>query len=239
MRMTVAASVVLLMCVLSVSAQDERTTPPQGAESAKLATTYDAAKATVITAEDIAMAVAKFPEAARSANGTFVERSDTASRLAYRVAVDRRRAPQSANLHPTEAEVLAIVEGEGTLTTGGKLVDTRRNGKTVSATIEGGVSQRVKKGDFVVIPEGVPHYFTETNPQVVFMSIELPRPRSVGVTGRGRGAVRDALTFSLAPAHPRASSAKTVEENAAQHQQTERLPERQRTPPEAHEAIAW
>jgi mannose-6-phosphate isomerase-like protein (cupin superfamily) len=91
--------------------------------------------------------------------------------------VDRRRTPQSANLHPTEAEVLAIIEGEGILTTGGKLIDNRRNGKTVSATIEGGVSQRVAKGDFVVIPEGVPHYFTETSPQVVFMAVELPRPR--------------------------------------------------------------
>ena len=126
---------------------------------------------------DIAAAVAKFPATAASANGTFVERSDTAARLAYRIAVDRRRTPQSANLHPTEAEVLAIVDGEGTLTTGGKLVDMRRNGKTIGATIEGGVSQRVTKGDFVVIPEGVPHYFTETSPQVVFMAIEIPRPR--------------------------------------------------------------
>jgi mannose-6-phosphate isomerase-like protein (cupin superfamily) len=173
MRTTITATVVLVISVLSMSAQQP--TPPQGAESARLA--YDATKATVITAADIGAAVARFPAAAASANGTFVERSDTASRLAYRVAVDRRRSPQSANLHPTEAEVLAIVEGEGTLTTGGKLVDMRRNGKTVGATIEGGVSQRVTKGDFVIIPEGVPHYFTETSPQVVFMSIEIPRPR--------------------------------------------------------------
>jgi mannose-6-phosphate isomerase-like protein (cupin superfamily) len=164
--MTVAATTVLVVCVLSGSAQDGGPTPAQGPASAKLAATYDATKATVITAADIAAAVAKFPPVAVSANGTFVERADTASRLAYRVAVDRRRTPQSANLHPTEAEVLAIIEGEGILTTGGKLIDNRRNGKTVSATIEGGVSQRVAKGDFVVIPEGVPHYFTETSPQV-------------------------------------------------------------------------
>jgi mannose-6-phosphate isomerase-like protein (cupin superfamily) len=177
MRMTVAATAAIVMCIVCVSAQDTNPPPPQGPESAKLALTYDALKATVITSADIAAAVAKFPATAASANGTFVERSDTAARLAYRVAVDRRRSPQSANLHPTEAEVLMIVDGEGTLTTGGKLIDTRRNGKTVSATIEGGASQRVTKGDVVVIPEGVPHYFTETSPQVVFVSVELPRPR--------------------------------------------------------------
>lgn len=177
MKMTAFATVVLVMLVLTVSAQDVQPTPPQGPASAKLATTYDPTKATYISAADIAAAVAKLPPAAASANGTFVERSDTATRLAYRVAVDRRRSPQSANLHPTEAEVLAILDGQGTLTTGGKLVDTRRNGKTISATIEGGVSQRVTKGDFIVIPEGVPHYFTETSPEILFVSIEVSRPR--------------------------------------------------------------
>ena len=192
MKMTVAATLALVVCVVCVSAQDAVPTPPQGAESARLASTYDATRATVITAADIAAAVANFPPTSASANGTFVERNDTATRLAYRVAVDRRRTPQSANLHPTEAEILAIVEGEGTVTTGGKLIDTRRNGKTVGATIEGGVSQRVTKGDFVVIPEGVPHYFTETSPQVVFMSIEMPRPRvtSLPVTVVEQGEAR-------------------------------------------------
>ena len=46
----------------------------------------------------------------------------------------------------------------------------------VSRAIEGGVSQRVTKGDFVVIPEGVPHYITEASPHVIFIAIEFPRP---------------------------------------------------------------
>ena len=73
---------------------------------------------------------------------------------------------------------LAVIDGAGTLTTGGKMVETKKDGKVVSRAIEGGVSQKVAKGDFVMIPEGVPHYITEANPHVIFIAIEFPRPRS-------------------------------------------------------------
>ena len=49
---------------------------------------------------------------------------------------------------------------------------------TTFVLLEGGVSQRVTKGDFVMIPEGVPHYITEANPHVIFIAIEFPRPRA-------------------------------------------------------------
>jgi mannose-6-phosphate isomerase-like protein (cupin superfamily) len=72
--------------------------------------------------------------------------------------------------------VWAVVDGAGTVTTGGKVVETKKDGKVVSRVIEGGVSAKVTKGDFVVIPEGVPHYITEANPHVIFVAIEFPRP---------------------------------------------------------------
>ena len=71
-----------------------------------------------------------------------------------------------------------MIEGTGTITTGGKIVETTKDGKVVSRAIEGGVAQKVSKVDFVMIPEGVPHYITEANPHVIFMAIEFPRPRS-------------------------------------------------------------
>ncbi len=69
-----------------------------------------------------------------------------------------------------------MIDGSGAITTGGKLVETRQDGKVVGRVIEGGVSTPVAKGDFVVIPEGVPHYITEANPEVIFIAIEFPRP---------------------------------------------------------------
>jgi mannose-6-phosphate isomerase-like protein (cupin superfamily) len=153
------------------------TTPSQGEGSAKLVSNYDPTNATYITAADIEAAIKRLPAEGVSANGTFIEWVDASTKtLAYRVAVDRRRTPQNANAHATEAEVWAIVDGAGTVTTGGKMVETRKDGKLVSRVIEGGVSRKVAKGDFVIIPEGVPHYVTEANPHVIFMAIEFPRP---------------------------------------------------------------
>jgi len=78
----------------------------------------------------------------------------------------------------TTLEYVAIHQGTGTITTGGKIVETRKDGKVVSRAIEGGDSRRVSRGDFVMIPEGVPHYVTEASPELVFMAIEFPRPRA-------------------------------------------------------------
>jgi len=180
MRIIVAVVTIVVLLTSSPSTQQGFQTPPDGPESAKLAAQYDPTKATVITAADIAAAIGRLPADRVSVNGTFVERSDPSSitGLAYRIAVDRRRTPQNANAHRTEAEVWAVVDEIGTITTGGKIVETKKDGKVVSRAIEGGTSQRVTKGDFVMIPEGVPHYITEANPHVIFIAIEFPRPRA-------------------------------------------------------------
>ena len=179
MRIMLAAVTILLLASSPGSPQGFQNTPADGPDSAKLAAQYDPTKATVITASDIQAAIGRLPNQ-NSANATFVEHNDPSSitGLAYRIAVDRRRVPQNANAHSTEAEIWAVVDGAGVITTGGKMVETRKDGKVVSRAIEGGVSQKVTKGDFVMIPEGVPHYITQADPHVIFIAIEFPRPRS-------------------------------------------------------------
>jgi len=157
------------------------TTPSEGDPKFEaLAASNDPTRATYITDADIEAAIRRLPPAPLSANGSFVDRRDPASitGLAYRLQIDRRRLPQNANAHRTEAEVWAIVRGTGTVTTGGKIVETKKDGKVVSRAIEGGESRRVTRGDFIMIPEGVPHYVTEASPELIFMAIEFPRPRA-------------------------------------------------------------
>ena len=182
MRTFVAVAALLMVLVaVGLAQQGGFTTPSDNSpEAAKLAATYDPTRATYITDADIEAAIRRLRPDGVSANGVFVERHDPASitGLAYRLQIDRRRVPQNANAHRTEAEVWAIVRGTGTVTTGGKVVETRKDGKVVSRAIEGGESRRVTKGDFVMIPEGVPHYVTEASPELIFMAIEFPRPRA-------------------------------------------------------------
>jgi len=183
MRTFAAVAASLMVLGLATYAQQGGFTTPSDntPEAARLAASYDPTRATYITDADIEAAVRRLRPDGNSVNGVFLERHDpsTISGLAYRIQVDRRRTPQNANQHRTEAEVWAIVRGSGTITTGGRIVETKGpDGKVTSRRIEGGESRRVAKGDFVMIPEGVPHYVTEANPELVFIGIEFPRPRA-------------------------------------------------------------
>ena len=40
--------------------------------------------------------------------------------------------------------------------------------------VEGGVTRNVAKGDFFIVPEGVPHWFSRINGTLVLMSLHVP-----------------------------------------------------------------
>lgn len=93
--------------------------------------------------------------------------------LEYRVAgVDT-----NPNIHETEAEVFYVMEGAGTLTTGGTLRNEKRTNAAnrTGTAIDGGTSRRIAKGDFFLVPENTPHAFTETSGTLVVMSLHIPR----------------------------------------------------------------
>jgi mannose-6-phosphate isomerase-like protein (cupin superfamily) len=85
--------------------------------------------------------------------------------------------PQTASVHEREAELFCVVDGSGTLVTGGKLREEKRtNAENLSGSgIDGGTSQRISKGDFVLVPENIPHWFSQIDGTLVLMSIHVPR----------------------------------------------------------------
>ena len=134
----------------------------------------DPSKALFLSAADIAATRAKLQEVAY-ANITVLERAD-GERLGYRMAVDRRRPPQRGAAHATEAELWSIIDGSGVITTGGKIVETMKDGKVVDRHIQGGIQHKVTKGDYLFIPEGVPHEVTAFTPEITMITLEIPRP---------------------------------------------------------------
>ena len=84
--------------------------------------------------------------------------------------------PAPASVHEREAEMFYVVEGAGTLVTGGKLREEKRtNAENLSGTgIDGGSSRRLAKGDWVMVPEKTAHWFTQIEGTLVLMSIHLP-----------------------------------------------------------------
>ena len=100
----------------------------------------------------------------------------------YKVAVYGVLRPKSvkqdAVMHETRVtEVYQMLEGAGTLVTGGKLVDQDKGttggvGKTFRGSrIDGGVTRRVTKGDIVIIPAGTPHWWSELDGDITYLII--------------------------------------------------------------------
>jgi mannose-6-phosphate isomerase-like protein (cupin superfamily) len=85
----------------------------------------------------------------------------------YKINAGRRDAPGGVEVHLRDSDIFYILEGSAVLITGGKVEE----GKTTApneirgTSITGGESRKVSKGDVVVIPRGVPHWFKEV-PQV-------------------------------------------------------------------------
>ena len=168
MRILAIAATFFLLFAVSASSQ-------QGESAGN--TNYDPTRAFLLSAADVAAHAAQLDASVAYANTTVLERADPASTtgLAYRLAVDRRTPPQRAAQHAAEAELWVIVDGSGAITTDGRIVEIIEDGQTVGRRIEGGTVHRVSKGDFLVIPEGVPHQVTEFDPSLLIVTFEFPR----------------------------------------------------------------
>lgn len=84
------------------------------------------------------------------------------------VSVRRRSSSvqQYAVLHPYSVEVYRILEGSGTLVTGGLLnlplaASTDPNIIRTEQGVTGGLARRVSAGDVLVLQPGTPHYFSD------------------------------------------------------------------------------
>jgi hypothetical protein len=130
----------------------------------------DRTKASVFSAADLAAALSKLSDE-RPASSVRVF-----SLAPYNVNVERRvPRPQGASLHEAQAELFYVIDGSATLLTGGTLVSPTRTGTNLAGTaIENGVRQPFSKGDFLLVPSGIPHQFVDIKAPVQLMSIYLP-----------------------------------------------------------------
>ncbi len=107
----------------------------------------------------------------------------------YNVAVGVIHRPQTppgvAAVHYKVSEIYHVTDGAGTLVTGGTMLNAKprpadalsvrlEDGPGESGTaIKGGVTRRIKAGDVVVIPAGVPHWFSEIEGSITYIVVRV------------------------------------------------------------------
>ncbi len=101
-----------------------------------------------------------------------------------------KSVPGDANVHDTTVtEIYYMLEGSGTLVTGGTLVNERSAGVSRNtrrpnlrgSAIEGGKSRKVVPGDIIIIPGRLPHWWSSLDCDISYL-IYRPDPEGLQPT---------------------------------------------------------
>jgi mannose-6-phosphate isomerase-like protein (cupin superfamily) len=89
-----------------------------------------------------------------------------------------RAGPGQVEVHEKETDVFYVTEGTATIVTGGTMVGgkTTRPGQWLGSDIHGGETRHLSKGDVMVIPAGIPHWFKEVSPSINYYVVKVLKP---------------------------------------------------------------
>jgi mannose-6-phosphate isomerase-like protein (cupin superfamily) len=119
---------------------------------------------------------------------TYLSHEKVAAALAHGGILDKasdlivlgshRTAGGKLEVHEKETDVDYIVDGEATFVTGGKMVGGKLTspGQWLGTDIQGGQVHHLTKGDVIVIPAGIPHWFKEVPHSVTYLVVKVLKP---------------------------------------------------------------
>jgi mannose-6-phosphate isomerase-like protein (cupin superfamily) len=170
-RLAVVA-VALLLAVPSASGQRSQGSPQAAGRGATQTTPAPApGSAGIYKSNDDLIAALK---RSMAANGDAQSSSPIANTDQYRVNLVHREKPGNVLAHEGNTELHYIIEGSGKVVTGGTIVAGPAN----SRTIQGGESQRVKKGDVIIVPAGSAHWYQEVDSPITYLEVRFVAPKS-------------------------------------------------------------
>lgn len=159
------------MSVSAIAQQPAASPKPGNNPNANLVHQLDQPDKTVTytSANDVAALIARAKTESKGDSqmvvGKILELAPYTVQLEYRPSGNVKF---SASTHPKDAELFYVVDGSGTLVTGGTLMADHMG-------VEGGQSQKIGRGDFIFVPEGTPHWFSQVDKTLELMSIHVPR----------------------------------------------------------------
>lgn len=122
-----------------------------------------------VPAKDVLHQVRTVPEAGPGLQGV-----NLVNALGYSAVTVRRTSPERGELHTRAADVWYVIEGGGTLVTGGSLMQVVETepGEFRGRSIAGGESRHIAKGDFAAIPAGIPHWISKVDGEIIYLIVK-------------------------------------------------------------------
>jgi len=93
----------------------------------------------------------------------------------YMVHASRRDKPGMAEVHLKDADVIHVLGGTATFVTGGQVLEGKETAPAElrGASISGGDTVQLAKGDVIVVPAGTPHWFKEVNGPFLYYVVKV------------------------------------------------------------------
>jgi quercetin dioxygenase-like cupin family protein len=94
------------------------------------------------------------------------------------VSGSHRDKAGQVEVHDKETDVIYMVDGEATFVTGGTMIGGKvtKAGQSLGTDIKGGDTHHLTKGDVIVVPAGVPHWFKEVPNSVSYYVVKVLKP---------------------------------------------------------------
>jgi hypothetical protein len=92
-----------------------------------------------------------------------------------RIRAGRRDEPGIGELHTLDTDIIYVVEGTATFVTGGTIVGSKATApdEIRGSAIEGGETHHLSKGDVIIVPNRVPHWFKEVPAPFLYLLVKV------------------------------------------------------------------
>jgi mannose-6-phosphate isomerase-like protein (cupin superfamily) len=135
----------------------------------------------LIAAAALLLTAAAISSAADSPKVTFVGHDQTAKAGTLvtapnlQVLIAHRDAPGMVEVHDKETDTIYVLTGAATFVTGGTMIggSVTAPGQQRGTDIQGGDARALVKGDVIVVPAGVPHWFKEVRGSIDYYVVKV------------------------------------------------------------------
>ena len=95
----------------------------------------------------------------------------------FKIMTSHREGPGKVEIHSHDTDIFHVIDGTAEFVTGGTVVDLKvgNQGESSGKEITGGDTHHLAKGDVIVIPRGVPHWFKEVKGPFLYYVVKVSK----------------------------------------------------------------
>jgi len=93
----------------------------------------------------------------------------------YKVLAGRRVEPGVVEVHEHDTDVIYVTEGSATFVIGGTINDAKTDSPSEirAKSSNGGTAHILTKGDVIIVPKGIPHWFSEVSGTFLYFVVKV------------------------------------------------------------------